>query len=80
MADENLVDDDVKYHQNRRSDGITEVTAWSLIPIKESNAFKIHQELGVNSLPQNFKIEQKKDGAYVSTWFYCDYERIDNDG
>jgi hypothetical protein len=22
---------------------------------------------------------QKKDGAYVSTWSYCDYERVEID-
>lgn len=75
-----LADDEVRFHKNRLSSGITEVTAWSLIPIKESKAFEINKSLGTESLPLNFKITQKPDGAYVSTWVYNDYERMETDG
>lgn len=75
-----LADDDVRFHKNRLSNGVTEVTAWSLIPIKESRALEINNSLGTESIPLNFKITQKPDGAYVSTWVYNDYERIEEDG
>ncbi|CAK0740205.1 hypothetical protein CCP1ISM_1170004 [Azospirillaceae bacterium] len=80
MTDENLADDKVKFHKKYLSNGITEVTAWSLIPVKECVAHDLHKKWGIESLPHNFKIDQKKDGAYVSTWTYCDQERVDNDG
>ncbi len=78
--EEDLAVNDVRFIQNRLPCGITEVTAWSLIPIKESKAHDINKRLGTESLPLNFKITQKKDGAWVSTWTYNDYERIEEDG
>jgi hypothetical protein len=76
---ENFINDEPKYHKKYLGNGITEVTAWSLIPIKENFAHKLHIELGINSPPCNFTMAQKKDGAYVSTWSYCDYERVEID-
>ena len=79
--DESLASDELKFHANRLPNGITEITAWSLVPIKESKAYEINKNsLKTDSIPQGFKITQKKDGAYVSTWYYCDYERIEEDG
>lgn len=80
MTEDSLANDDLKYHTKKLPNGITEVTAWSLIPIKESKAYTLHKNLGISSIPHNFKMEQKQDGAYVSTWIYYDYERMERDG
>lgn len=80
MSEDSLANDEVKFHKKYLSNGITEVTAWSLIPIKESAAKDLHKKWGIESSPYNFKTDQKKDGAYVSTWTYRDQERVDHDG